>query len=247
MRTALIIPAAGSGTRLGAEAPKAFVSLAGRPLLWHAVRGAVLSGAVDAVVIAAPAALTAEAERIAAEALPPWPGAVRVVAGGADRSASVAAALEVADAAEYVLVHDAARCLTPAAVFRRVVEALSAGAESVVPVLPVADTIKRAETGTGTAADGQEALVGDLDRAALRRVQTPQGFRREVLVRAHALQRDDPDPGATDDAALTERLGVPTVPVPGDEAALKITHPFDLTIARLHLSAQPHPTGEDSA
>ncbi|HLR44909.1 MAG TPA: 2-C-methyl-D-erythritol 4-phosphate cytidylyltransferase [Brevibacterium sp.] len=242
MPTALVLPAAGSGTRLGAGLPKAFVPLAGRPLLAHAVAGAVRSGVIDAIVIAAPAALLEDAQRIAQAAAeapvgssagPPGPGPggdpvpISVVAGGADRTVSVAAALAAVPHADRVLVHDAARCLTPAAVYRRVVAALEQGAAAVVPVLPVTDTVKTA-TDAGT-------VVGDLDRAALRRVQTPQGFVRDVLVAAHDLHRAEPDPAATDDAGLVERLDVAVVGVAGDEAALKITHPIDLRIAELHL------------
>ena len=237
MPTALVLPAAGSGTRLGAGLPKAFVPLAGRPLLAHAVAGAVRSGVIDAIVIAAPAALLEDAQRIAQAAAeapvgssagPPGPGPggdsvpISVVAGGADRTVSVAAALAAVPHADRVLVHDAARCLTPAAVYRRVVAAREQGAAAVVPVLPVTDTVKTA-TDAGT-------VVGDLDRAALRRVQTPQGFVRDVLV-----HRAEPDPAATDDAGLVERLDVAVVGVAGDEAALKITHPIDLRIAELHL------------
>lgn len=272
MSTALIIPAAGAGTRLGAGRPKAFVMLAGRTLLAHAVEGAVRSGVVDVIVIAAPAALVDDARRIAADAtatateaatatadateaateaeigssvlgpseagpsssqVGPLPRVsvrpvpILVVAGGEDRVVSVAAALAVVPHAERVLVHDAARCLTPVGVFHRVVEALDDGAAAVVPVLPVTDTVKTA-TNHGT-------VVGDLDRSALRRVQTPQGFTRDVLVAAHDLQRSDPDPAATDDAGLVERLDVAVVGVTGDEAALKITHPIDLRIAEIYL------------
>ncbi|GAA2092456.1 2-C-methyl-D-erythritol 4-phosphate cytidylyltransferase [Brevibacterium salitolerans] len=236
MRTALLVPAAGSGTRLGAARPKAFVPLAGRPLLWHALRGAVRTGAVDAVVIAAPDALIGEAARIAAEAVGEHPCAVEVVPGADDRAGSVAAALAAVPSAEHVLVHDAARCLTPPAVHLRVLRALRAGAEAVVPVLPVTDTVRTVEAGLGTPTSaGGELLAGSLDRSALRRVQTPQGFSREVLFRAHALHHEDPDPAATDDAGLAARLGAQVVGVPGDESALKITYPLDLRIAALLL------------
>lgn len=262
MSTALIIPAAGAGTRLGAGRPKAFVELAGRTLLAHAVDGAVRSGVVDVIVIAAPAALVDEARHIAeaaagaiAEAAPaaevapasvaavsaaqgrPLPSAgagpvpILVVAGGDDRVVSVAAALAVVPEADRVLVHDAARCLTPAGVFHRVIAALDDGAAAAVPVLPVTDTVKTA-TEQGT-------VIGDLDRATLRRVQTPQGFARDVLVAAHDLQLADPDPAATDDAGLVERLDIAVFGVPGDEAALKITHPIDLRIAELYLGDAP--------
>src|SRR5699024_3374598 len=122
------------------------------------------------------------------------------------------AALAVVPNADRVLVHDAARCLTPTGVFHRVVSALDEGANAAVPVLPVTDTVKTA-TDHGT-------VVGDLDRSTLRRVQTPQGFTREVLVAAHDLQYRTPNPAATDDAGLVERLDVAVVGVTGDEAAL---------------------------
>ncbi len=165
--------------------------------------------------------------------------AAEVVAGGADRVASVRQALAAAQQSdpgiEAVLVHDAARCLTPAAVFTRVCDALAAGAPAVVPVLPVTDTIKRVETlRSPCAAAGGERVIGDINREQLRRVQTPQGFAVEVLEEAHALQAHDPIT-ATDDAMLAERLGHEVRAVAGDERALKITHPLDMRIAELLL------------
>jgi 2-C-methyl-D-erythritol 4-phosphate cytidylyltransferase len=228
MSTALLIPAAGSGTRLGAGLPKAFVPLAGRTLLARAVDGAVRSGVVDTIVIAAPAHLLQEAEEIARAAVTaPAPVSIIVVAGGEERTVSVAAALAAVPEAENVLVHDAARCLTPVGVFHRVHAALQEGALAVVPVLPVTDTVRtQADDGT---------LRGGLDRSALRRVQTPQGFRRAVLHAAHTVHLDDPDPALTDDAGLVERIGTAVTAVAGDEASLKITHPLDLRIAQLIL------------
>ncbi|WP_019158158.1 2-C-methyl-D-erythritol 4-phosphate cytidylyltransferase [Brevibacterium senegalense] len=250
MSTALLIPAAGSGTRLGAGLPKAFVPLAGRTLLARAVDGGVRSGVVDTIVIAAPAHLLREAEGIARTAAAaavtarapgaegrdpatgtadtaPAPVSILVVAGGEERTVSVAAALAAVPEAETVLVHDAARCLTPIEVFHRVHAALQDGARAVVPVLPVTDTVRtQAEDGT---------LNGGLDRSVLRRVQTPQGFRRAVLHAAHTAHLDDPDPALTDDAGFVERIGTALTAVDGDEASLKITHPLDLRIAQLLL------------
>jgi 2-C-methyl-D-erythritol 4-phosphate cytidylyltransferase len=145
---------------------------------------------------------------------------VRVVAGGAQRGDSVAAGLAAhSPDVEVVLVHDAARCLTPVAVFDRVIAAVRSGAPAVVPGLAVVDTIKDVdETGT---------VVGTPDRQRLRAIQTPQGFRRDVLVRAHAVPS-----AATDDAALVERLGERVLVVDGAPEALKITTPADLDTAR---------------
>jgi 2-C-methyl-D-erythritol 4-phosphate cytidylyltransferase len=151
---------------------------------------------------------------------------VTVVAGGATRHESVAAALAVVPR-EYdiVLVHDAARALTPPAMIERVAHAVRTGRDAVIPVLPVIDTIKQVGDGG--------VVRTTVQRAALRAVQTPQGFRREVLTAAHRL------PGAgqehTDDAGLVELLGVPVWTVPGDESALKITRPLDLEIGELLL------------
>ncbi|RBP65576.1 2-C-methyl-D-erythritol 4-phosphate cytidylyltransferase [Brevibacterium sanguinis] len=153
---------------------------------------------------------------------------ITAVAGGRDRVESVRLALRHSQASDLVLVHDAARCLTPPEVFRRVVAALDAGAEAVVPVLPMTDTVRR------VSADG--TLRGDLDRKSLRRIQTPQGFTSAILERAHASHRDELDRlgararEATDDAGLVERLGVDVVAVDGHEEALKITYPLDLVV-----------------
>ena len=145
---------------------------------------------------------------------------ITAVAGGLDRTASVQNALKHVEDAEYVLVHDAARCLTPPEVFVRVLDAVKAGAEAVVPVLPMTDTVRRVHS------EDPEVLLGDLDRADLRRVQTPQGFRSDTLLRAFELPRDS-HAVATDDAGLVERLGVDVVAVAGHDEALKITYPLD--------------------
>ena len=215
MAIGLIVPAAGRGERLGAGVPKALLPLAGQPLLVHAVRGALSSRVVDVVVVAAPADRVDEVRGLlAGEATE-----LRVVRGGADRRESVARALaELPPEVDTVLVHDAARCLTPPAVFAAVAAALAGGAAAVVPAVPVADTVKRV-------ADG--VVVGTPDRDTLRAVQTPQGFRRDVLEQAHATE-----PGAaTDDAGLVERLGYQVSVVAGHEEAFKITRSLDLVLA----------------
>ena len=217
----VLVPAAGRGERLGPGAPKALRDLAGEPLLVHAVRGLRAAPSVGPVVVAAPAA---EVEAVAA-LLAAFD--VVVVAGGAERTASVALALAALPAGvEHVLVHDAARALTPVAVVEAVVAALRAGAPAVVPVLPVADTVKQVEG---------DRVVATVDRSALRAVQTPQGFARGVLERAHAEHGRE---GATDDAGMVERLGVPVVTVPGSDEAFKVTRPLDLLLAEAVLSGR---------
>lgn len=212
---AVLVPAAGAGVRLGPGAPKALRLLAGEPLLVHTVRRIAAAPSVHTVVVAAPAA---DVEAVRAMLAPVAP--VTVVPGGAERQASVAAALAAVPAGpEIVLVHDAARALTPPELVESVAAAVRAGHDAVIPVLPVVDTVKEVDAG--------ERVLGTVDRAALRAVQTPQGFRRSVLTAAHEAAGDP----LTDDAGLVEKLGVPVDCVPGSELALKITRPFDLALA----------------
>lgn len=218
-RVAVIVPAAGKGERLGPGAPKALRELGGFPLLVHAVRTLAAARSVDLVVVAAPPDPQglAEVQRLVAD----LPGDTRVVAGGASRQESVALALAaLPEDCAVVLVHDAARALTPVDVIEAVVAAVRGGAGAVIPVLPVADTVK--------AVDG-DLVTATVDRSTLRAVQTPQGFTRGVLTKAHAAS--DPAAPATDDAGLVEALGLPVRTVPGHAEAFKITTPFDLVLA----------------
>ena len=208
--TAIIIVAAGSGTRLGAGAPKAFVEVAGRSLLSHAIDSVPPCGQL---VIVAPASHLAEASAHAAHAV--------VVAGGDSRQASVAAGLAVvAPGIRTVLVHDAARAFTPTHVFERVVAAVESTGGGVIPVLPVIDTIKRV--------DGA-AVLETIDRSALVQVQTPQGFPREALDAAYRSATVE----HTDDAALFAAAGGAVTSVIGDPRSHKITTPDDLRRAEL--------------
>ena len=214
-----IVAAAGSGLRLGADKPKALVPLAGRPLVCWAVEG-LLAGGASEVVVAVPVA-----DRAAFAAA--LGGDVTLVEGGDTRTASVRAALAaVADHADAVLVHDAARPLTPPDMVARVLAALAGGAAAVVPVLPVVDT-------TVVAGD-DGAVVDAVPRAALRRVQTPQGFARATLAAAYARLPDGQE--LTDDAAVVRAAGVPVTTVAGDERAAKITVPHDLALAELQVT-----------
>ncbi|ROT28064.1 2-C-methyl-D-erythritol 4-phosphate cytidylyltransferase [Micromonospora sp. HM5-17] len=220
---AVLVPAAGAGVRLGPGAPKALRRLGGEPLLTHAVRRVAAAPSVHSIVVAAPATEVAAVRELLAPV-----AEVTVVPGGATRQASVAAALAAVPAGpEIILVHDAARALTPAALVESVAAAVRAGAEAVIPVLPVVDTIKEVSA--------DEVVLGTVDRAALRAVQTPQGFRRAVLTAAHAAAVDP----LTDDAGLVEKQGVRVVCVPGSEYALKITRPFDLALAEYLLGSAP--------
>jgi len=222
-----IVAAAGSGLRLGADRPKALVQLGGRALVCWAV-DALRAGGVSDVVVAVPAHEQAAFATV-------LPLDVRLVAGGETRTASVRAALAaVTDpfrpAPDAVLVHDAARPLTPPAVIGRVLDALQAGARAVVPVLPVVDT---------TVVVGDDGVVTDaVPRGPLRRVQTPQGFDRATLVSAYdAIDLLPPGDGAafTDDAAVVRTSGIPVMTGEGDERAAKITVAHDLAVAELQV------------
>jgi 2-C-methyl-D-erythritol 4-phosphate cytidylyltransferase len=221
---AILVPAAGMGVRMGPGAPKALRELAGAPLLLHAVRRIAAARSVGIIVVAAPpgdeslvAAMLDEISDI--PDIPDIPD-ILVVVGGATRQESVAAALAAVPARfDLILVHDAARALTPPELFESVAAAVRAGAGAVVPALPVVDTIKRVGT-------GGEVLT-TVDRTPLRAVQTPQGFRREILQAAHAAAADT----HTDDAGMVEAMGVRVDTVPGSELAFKITRRFDLILA----------------
>jgi 2-C-methyl-D-erythritol 4-phosphate cytidylyltransferase len=219
--TVAVVPAAGSGQRLGAGLPKAFVELDGRTMLQRSVHGLFASGVIARVVVAVPA------DRVGQTALmfDDVDGEVTVVAGGPERPDTVRLALAAVGDPDFVLVHDAARPLTPTAQIQRVVSALRDGMRAVIPVVPVADTIK--------AVDSNGVVLGTPERAGLRAVQTPQGFETELLRRA--CERAGTG-NVTDDAAWVENMGVPVHTVAGDALAFKITTALDLRLARAVLS-----------
>jgi 2-C-methyl-D-erythritol 4-phosphate cytidylyltransferase len=216
MAVALLV-AAGRGERLGADGPKAFVMLAGRPMIEWSLTALRAVPAVERIVVALPPGCDPPAGTIG-------------VAGGAERSQSVRAALAAAGDGpddEPMLVHDAARPLARPDLFARALDALAAGgADAVVAAARVTDTIKRA---------GADLRVSEtLERRELWAVQTPQAFRREALERA--LDQDDETVGAaTDDAALVEALGGTVRLVRAPRENLKVTTPFDLRVAELLL------------
>jgi 2-C-methyl-D-erythritol 4-phosphate cytidylyltransferase len=212
-----VVPAAGSGERLAAGIPKAFCELDGRTLLELCVAGLLESGVVNQVVVAVPTDRIDQAKQVLGNK-------AAIVAGGADRTESVSlalSALSAASKAEFVLVHDAARPLTPPELIVRVVDALRAGHGAVVPALPLSDTIK--------AVDANGVVLGTPQRAGLRAVQTPQGFATELLLRAY--QRVG-TADFTDDASLVEHLGGQVQVVDGDPLAFKVTTQLDLLLAQ---------------
>jgi 2-C-methyl-D-erythritol 4-phosphate cytidylyltransferase len=182
-------------------------------MLEHALDGLRDSGVVDSIVVAVPPNRTDQAKLV-------FGGDAVIVAGGADRTESVKLALAAVGDPDFVLVHDAARALTPPSLIVRVVRALEAGHAAVVPALPVSDTIK--------AVDANEVVLGTPERAGLRAVQTPQGFATELLRRAYERAGEG---GFTDDASIIEMMGTPVQVVAGDPLAFKITTPMDLLLA----------------
>ncbi len=210
-----VVPAAGLGERLRAGIPKAFCELDGRSLLEWAIAGLLKSGVVDYVVAAVPLDRIDQAKQVLGNQ-------ATVVAGGAGRTDSVGLALSALPGdPEFVLVHDAARALTPPELIVRVVDALRAGHVAVVPALPLHDTIK--------AVDANGVVLGTPERAGLRAVQTPQGFATDLLFRAYQRATGA---GFTDDASLVEHVGGQVQVVDGDPLAFKITTQLDLLLAQ---------------
>jgi len=205
-----LLVAAGSGERLGASRPKAFVDLAGRPMLEWSV-DALRAAGLSEIVVALPVGEVAPS------------GCVGVV-GGETRSASVLAALTAAGEGD-VVVHDAARPLVSPGLFVRALDALG-GADCAVAAAQVTDTVKEAGP--------DHQVVATLDRSRLWAIQTPQAFRRSVLERALDVG-DDVLAQATDDAWLVERAGGSVVVVPAPPGNFKVTTPHDLQVAELLL------------
>ena len=213
-KVALLIPAAGSGERFGAPIPKALVQLNGRTLIEHALLN--LGPVATQIIVAAPAGYEDKFREILGDA-------VTVVTGGSTRTKSVKIALEsIAQDIEYVLVHDAARPLASSELWQKIIEALAAGDVAVIPALAVTDTIKEV--------DAANYVVSTPNRERLRAVQTPQGFARETLVKAHMQNIE-----ATDDGALVEAMRGKVKLIEGENRALKITNPDDLATALKYL------------
>ena len=214
-KSAAIIAGAGMGHRLGTEIPKALIQIQGITLLERAF--ASLSKVVDEIVITAPAGYEEQFKAIVGQS-------AEVVTGGILRSDSIRVALKaLSPSVESVLIHDAARALASSALAARVLDELRSGQSAVIPVLKVIDTIKEIDR------DG--FVRATPDRSSLVAAQTPQGFNRQVLERAHSASDD-----ATDDAALVEAIGVKVKTIDGEASAFKITTKEDIGQALLLLS-----------
>jgi 2-C-methyl-D-erythritol 4-phosphate cytidylyltransferase len=217
VRAAAILLAAGSGKRIGATRPKAFLPIGERPMLSVAAAAAAASPRIGALVVAAPPGYEDEARSsVEGLSLP-----TTVLTGGRTRQASVRAALSaLAPDAEVVVVHDAARPFAPPDLFTEVIRAVEAGADGAIPVVPITDTVKRL--------DGIR-VVDTIDRTELANAQTPQAFRVRALRAAHERAATE-GADVTDDAALLERTAT-VVAVVGDPMNFKITTLLDLARA----------------
>jgi 2-C-methyl-D-erythritol 4-phosphate cytidylyltransferase len=233
---AVIVVAAGRSTRFGGPTKKTFRRLAGRALFLHSLeRFAAYAGTRQIILALAAedlddvrAEFAAELERL---------GVGPLVAGGAERSDTVANALAHVDAsAELVAVHDAARPLVSVATIAAVVEA-AAETGAALAAEPAVSTVKRADR------DG--LIRTTLPRSEIWLAQTPQIFRRDLLLRAYAAR--DPSAPATDDCELVERLGAPVRPVASDGPNFKVTAPADLVLAEAWLAAGGHAPASSSA
>ncbi|HUG65922.1 MAG TPA: 2-C-methyl-D-erythritol 4-phosphate cytidylyltransferase [Gaiellaceae bacterium] len=219
-----LIAAAGSGERLGIDRPKAFAALAGRPLLAESLDRLDRCESIDAIIVAAPPGWEEPsillAEELAASKV------VACVVGGATRAESVAAAFaEVPEEALVVVVHDAARPLLDDTVVERLLVCVGEGYDGAVPVLPVADTLKRVRDGAVVETVGRDDLVV---------AQTPQAFIASALRRAFARDLSC----ATDCASLVERAGGRVAVVDGDPRLLKVTTPSDLALVEALLRTE---------
>ena len=224
----LLIAAAGSGRRMGAEGNKLLLPVAGRPVLAWTLEAALACPAISWIgIVGQP--LDGEAiAAIVAAASPDRP--VRWIVGGDTRQESVSLGLAaLPPEAEGVLIHDGARCLVEPELLQRCAAAVSGGA-AVIAATPVTDTIKQV--------DGEGTITATPDRGSLWAAQTPQGFPVHQLRAAHASAREQ-GWSVTDDAALFELLGLPVQVLEGPPSNIKLTTPFDLSVAAAVLSTRP--------
>jgi 2-C-methyl-D-erythritol 4-phosphate cytidylyltransferase len=222
-----IIVAAGSGVRLGSGVPKAFVKIGGRTMLSYSLAAVGQVNSIGEVVIAVPEGFESAARAEAAAA--GLGAAVKITPGGIERQDSVRIALGLTSAeSELVIVHDAARPLATPAIFEACIAA-AARAGGAIAAIPVADTLKRI-------ADSDRTIAATVARTGLWQAQTPQAFRRDLLLAAHRRAVSE-GIVATDDADLVERTGVRVEVVEGSTANIKVTTPSDLAIVEAIIAA----------
>ncbi len=224
--TTSVVPAAGKGTRLGSNLPKALIPVAGKPMVVWTIDALEQTPIVDAIVVVAPADHIGTFERLRTEN--GWQKVVAIVAGGTDRQQSVWNGLQaIPEETQWVIVHDAARPLVKPSLVVAVWEAAVEIGTAAIAALPCPDTVKRTLDGV--------LIAETLDREQIWLAQTPQVFAADLLREAHEQAIRD-GCSATDDAMLVERLGVPIRLVTGDFTNIKITHPADLAVAEILLT-----------
>jgi len=226
--TTSVVPAAGRGTRLGLNLPKALIPIAGKPMIVWTITALEQTPIVDAIVIVAPSEFIGEFEHLRSENK--WRKVVAIVAGGNDRQQSVWNGLQAMPSeTEWVIVHDAARPLVKPSLIVSVWEAAQEIGTAAIAALPCSDTVKRTLDGV--------LIAETLDREQIWLAQTPQVFAADLLKEAHEQALKD-GCSATDDAMLVERLGVPIRLVLGDPTNIKITHPIDLALAEALIACE---------
>ncbi len=226
--TTSVVPAAGRGTRLGLNLPKALIPIAGKPMIVWTITALEQTPIVDAIVIIAPSEFIGEFEHLRSENK--WRKVVAIVAGGNDRQQSVWNGLQAMPSeTEWVIVHDAARPLVKPSLIVSVWEAAQEIGTAAIAALPCSDTVKRTLDGV--------LIAETLDREQIWLAQTPQVFAADLLKEAHEQALKD-GCSATDDAMLVERLGVPIRLVLGDPTNIKITHPVDLALAEALIACE---------
>ncbi len=220
MKAVAVIPAGGQGRRFGSQSPKQYVEISGIPLIVHTLRKFDPAGGAGIAGMVLPVP-SGDVDFVKEEIIARYgvKGVIAVVAGGRERQDSVRAGLEaVPEDVEIVAVHDAVRPFVPPEMIRTVIEEAARSSAATLGV-PVKDTVKKV--------DGGKSVVVTVDRAELWLTQTPQAFRRAVIIEAYRRAYDD-GIYATDDASLVERIGVTVKMVPGSYGNIKITTADDL-------------------
>ncbi|MCD4557682.1 IspD/TarI family cytidylyltransferase [Schaalia sp. lx-100] len=248
-RAYAVLTAAGAGKRLGNTLPKALIPLDGQPLVLRAARGLAHAGIAGIVITASPEAYDDFRAVFPENHVPGTDTQVHIVVGASQsRQASVGRGLAAISSLArtcgdelqddtVILIHDAARCLTPTAVITRVITAVRQGYEAVIPAMPVTDTLKMVDR-PSAADDVPRVVTATPERRCMVAIQTPQGFTWATIRRAHEYGAElshNEMTAATDDAALVEAMGGTVHVVTGDLQAMKITTSIDLALAELIL------------
>ncbi len=227
-----VIPAAGSGTRMGSARSKQFIDLCGKPMLAVTLERFQKCDLVGGMVVVVSEHHVAYCEREIVGRFE-LSKVARVIAGGERRQESVRKGIEaVSDSSTWILVHDGVRPLVTAELIERVIRAAQRY-RAVIPGIPVKDTLKKI--------DDHGRVVNTVERRALWAIQTPQIFRREDIQMAHRKAVEEGWEGATDDAFLIEKIGIPVEVIEGEETNIKITTLKDLELARFLLSSPREP------